>query len=223
LKHFLILFFSLLSLISRAQIKLDTSKLAVFSIRTLTLEQIALADSLLIAAVDYYNSKAQLRGEIYLMKLDDNQYAEYLNLNSRIRHLKAFLNNKDKLKKHQVKKLPLIEREQLEYTFLNKDSIETKMNFLKEIGHPKHSDSIVTYWNDGIPIDLDNYIRQYNCRFDKNGNCSIDVTCICEDIFKLFSGVQYDWKKRILKSSCSFTVHLNLENKKASRMIVKGF
>ena len=32
------------------------------------------------------------------------------------------------------------------------------MNFLKEIGHPKHSDSIVTYWNDGIPIDLDNYI-----------------------------------------------------------------
>jgi hypothetical protein len=203
--------------------KLDTAKLAVFSIRTLTLEQIALADSLLIAAVDYYNSKAQLRSEIYLMKLDDNQYAEYLNLNRSLWHLKAFLNNKDNLKKWQIKKLPLDERIQLENTFLNKDSIETKIKYLEKIGDPKHSDSIVTYWNDGTTINLNNYIRQYNCRFDKNGDCSIDVTCICEDIFKLFSGIQYDWKKRMLKSSCSFTVHLNLVNKRISFMIVNGF
>jgi hypothetical protein len=203
--------------------KLDTVKLAVFSIHTLSLEQIALADSLLIAAVDYYNTKAQLRGEIYLMKLDDNQFAEYSKLDSSLKQLKPFLNKKDKLKKCKIKKLPLIERKQLEYTFLNKDSIETKMNFLKEIGHPKHSDSIVTYWNDGTPIDLNNYIRQYNCRFDKNGNCSIDITCICEEMFKLFSGVQYDWKKRVLKSSCSFTVHLDLDDKRISFMIVNGF
>jgi hypothetical protein len=204
--------------------KLDTSKLVVFSIRTLTLEQIALADSLLIVAVDYYNSKAELRSEIYLMKLDDNQYAEYLNLNRSLWHLKAFLNNKDNLKKWQIKKLPLDERIQLENTFLNKDSIETKIKYLEKIGDPKHTDSIVTYWYNGATIDLNKYIRQYNCWFDKNGNCTIDVICICEEMFKLFSGIeQYDWKKRLLKSSCSFTVHLNLENKKASRMIVKGF
>jgi hypothetical protein len=203
--------------------KLDTAKLVVFSIRTLTLEQIALADSLLIAAVNYYNSKAQLRGEIYLMKLDDNQYEEYLNLNRSLWHLKAFLNNKNNLKKWQIKKLPLDERIQLENTFLNKDSIETKIKYLEKIGDPKHTDSIVTYWYNGATIDLNNYIRQYNCRFDKNGDCSIDVTCICEDIFKLFSGIQYDWKKRMLKSSCSFTVHLNLVNKRISFMIVNGF
>jgi hypothetical protein len=203
--------------------KLDTAKLAVFSIRTLKLEQLALADSLLIAAVDYYNTNAQLRGEIYLMKLDDSQYAEYLNLNSRIRHLKAFLNNKDNLKKWQIKNLPLNERIQLENTFLNKDSIETKIKYLEKIGDPKHTDSIVTYWYNGASIDLNNYIRQYNCWFDKNGICTIDVICICEDMIKLFSSMNYDWKKNLLKSSCSFTVHLNLENKKASRMIVKGF
>ena len=223
MKHFLILFFSLVSLISTAQMKLDTAKLAIFSIHTLSLEQIALADSLLIAAVDYYNTKAQLRGEIYLMKLDDNQFAEFSKLESSLRQLKPFLNNKDKLKKCQIKKLPLNDRKQLEYTFLNKDSIETKIKYLEEIGDPKHTDSIVKYWYDGTPIDLNNYIRQYNCWFDKNGNCTIDVICICEEIFKLFSSMNYDWKKRLLKSSCSFTVHLNLENKKASRMIVKGF
>jgi hypothetical protein len=213
---------------SNAQMHLDTSKLALFGKEKISSDLILQADSLLISAVEYYNNRIS-RG-YSLISLSESQYLEYLKLDSLNQFIKPYLTKKGKTKKCLLKKLPQKETDRVLDIIAQKDNIKDSLDYLKDVGKPNREDSLVSFWGGAGRIDVQNYYRQYQYWFDKDGNCQIRASCFCSDMIETLKKTpeenRINWKKMPLKvhdgGSCVFTISLDLENNRASRMHVNG-
>ena len=208
--------------------QLDTSKLALFGKEQISSDLIIQADSLLISAVNYYNKRVS-RG-YYLISLSESQYLDYLKLDSLNQFIRPYLTKKGKTKNRLLKKLPQEERYRVMDIITQKDNITDSLNYLKDAGKPNREDSLVSFWGGTSTIDIQNYYRQYQCWFDKEGNCQIRASCFCYDVIDMLNKIpeenRMNWKKTPLTvhdgGSCIFTIILDLKNNKATRMHVNG-
>jgi len=218
----------LFSIISPCKANLDSTKLALFGKEKLPLELIKKADSLLVEAVEYYNSKTA-RGYNFI-SLSDSLYSEYLYLDSLTKIVSPYLKKNGKSKKHLIKKLPLADKENIESIISQKMAIDKRIGQLKELGKPNGKDSLVMSWGDAGHIDIQTYYRQYQYWFDNEGNCTIRVACFCPNAIEMLDQMptehQIDWRVTQLKlsdgGSCFFTLLLDLNNNRASFMQVNG-
>lgn len=216
----------LYSFISSSQ--LDTNKLALFGKEHLSADLIFKADSLLIQAVDYYNSKVQRTYS--LIGLSDSMFVEYLGLDSLRNEIKPYFTKKGKVKAREIKKLNQEDKQRIQNLIEKKDSINDRILFLKKIGESYKEDSIVTIWGSAEYIDLKNYNRQYQYWFDEKDNCHIRVSCFCSYIIETLNKtpVEYriNWKLTPLKVNdggvCFFTILIDLNANKAYNMRVNG-
>jgi len=224
-----IIFLILLSSIdSYSQFELDTTKLALLGKDDISLNQIKKADSLLIEAVNYYNSKVD-RG-YNLISLTDIEFQEYQTIDSIQNYLNLYLKTNGKIKKQELSKLTKIEQEVILKIISSKDSLSSRIEILKENGKPNWNDSLVTSWGEGNHIDISEYYRQYQYYADNSGIYLIRVSCFCPHIIESLNKTpvehRINWKKQPLKGndggSCIFTIKLNLKKNTAYDFRVNG-
>lgn len=223
---YILAFISHLTLYS--QYELDTSKLKLFGTRKLFSEQIKQADSLLIHAVNYYNSKQ--RRFYSMMNLNDSLYLEYVKLRDQRAYYKQFFSKKGKIKKGAIRKLegdtPLSDREFIDHLIYSQDLINQRINELEKI-NTSTEDTIVRSWGAMGHIDLKNYYRQYKYNSSEEGAVnSILVSCYCEEIAREIKKIQPMTDDRLITvhdgGNCFFTIFLDLKKNTANRMRVNG-
>ena len=224
-----IILFIILPGLCFSQSTLDTNKLAVFGQVKLSLKQIQLADSLLIVAVNYYNDKVK-RGD-NLISLSEQEYSDYLELDSTRQIISPYLTKKGKVKKYKLKHLPEQQKEIIQSLLNNKDYLNQKILELENKGSQNNDDPIVSFWGSAGVINLSNYYRQYQIiTSSQNDEILIYAYCICDGLIseldKFPSENKIDWKKIPLKINdggiCFFKILIDLKTMKAKNMSVNG-
>lgn len=226
----IILFLDAILVVSQSKVetlinKLDTAKLAVFSINgsTLTQSQINKADSILINVVNYYNSRIERDYSLILTNLNESDYKEVLKIDSLRNIYNPYLTKKGKLNNRKISKLDSIEKSRILKLIACKASNDS--TFLSYMYKDKtaRNDTIVWSYGSKDKIEINNYYRQYIVSEFKNGTIYIHAICFCPDIV---NNSRIDWKKLPIKiydgGSCVFSVELDLKNGTAKKMRVNN-
>lgn len=201
---------------------LDTAKRVVFGNYPITPEELHLTDSLLMAAVDYYNTRVS-RKEL-LIFLRDDEYIDFLRADSTLHALQPYFRKNGKPRKrkmaHDRSSAKLLWHDPVRAY----DSLTAACKAYREAGH-QGNDSLVWAWGARDVIDMADYYRQYKVEKQR-----VYVTCFCSEIKNNLDHVPHargdTWKHAEIVihdgGSSAFTLTIDLDAKKAEKMRVNG-
>ncbi len=206
-----------------SQNELETSNLRLFGTKPLIFDEIKQADSLLIEAVNHYNSKSTRDHEA--VNLNDSLYSEYVILKQQRNYHNQFYSKKGNLKKRKLKS-EMPKKSDFVHDFLReKNQVDTRIDELESINKTM-SDSIVLTWGAMGHIDLKNYIRQYQYSTNEHGTTRfIKAFCYCESMIKQIKHLLPENRLITVNDggNCFFTLLIDLKNNAATSMKVNGF
>ena len=211
---------------STAQPQPDTSRLVQFptgDAQLLTNTELMIIDSLLVIAVDHYNSKINTGDMTF--ELEPADMERFLYYDSIRRIYLPYLNRKAKPDRRKLKALSDVEKEVVEALIQRKayyDSCYAVYDYKAHSLNYRH-DSIVSHWGDEGFIDLSDYYRQYTIRSLNNGTKGVTVSCFCSETLEQLERGKINWRRQFITSphggSCFFEAMIYLEQNSSVRFM----
>ncbi len=227
LKYVLLGFLSLTLNLSYSQNTLDSTRLAILGDASLDLEEIRQIDSLIIDAIEYYNSKVS-RGYNQI-SLSDVEYGHFLHLDSIRNEISPFIKKNGKVDKRKLNKINTERRVHIDSLLQLRFEVNNELSDLQITGKPNREDSVISSWGSAEIINLDTYYRQYQVFSDSSGK-SVLIHCFCEDILNVLSRNQVAddsiWKTNLFTVNdggvCFFKMLIHVEKLERNHVMMNG-